>query len=196
MYKRRRDAEELVQRVVSPADIQRAEEWYALRTPPMREIDAAVLLADLGCLAWCPMQTAWKRRAKGRIKIRMRPTRHAAIVGYIFVAITRGAPDWAGLWATGYIRGLVGVDGRPYPVPKRQLLRVADGQLDNFGARRDSVDPVSVKPGERVRIEEGPFQGLYSRIEAIEDGRLKVLVAMLGAQRFVELKLDAVSKAA
>lgn len=196
MYRRR--SEEAVEAVISAGDIQRAEYWHVLRTPPAREIDAGLVLHDLGFLVYCPMQTAWKRAGRnGGLRIRQRPAGMPAFVRYIFVGFTRGDPDWRALFDTGYIRGVVAVDGRPYRVAPKEVARVAlaqrAGAFDDAGAR-DSGPTVEV--GARVRVDDGPLRGLYFRVETIRDGSVGVLAAMLGQLNYVELKLDAVTKAA
>lgn len=194
MYQRRTRAEEAIEAVISARAIQQADEWYALRTPPMKEIDAGVLLHDLGFLVWCPMQTAWKR--VGSLRIRHRATRLPAMVGYILVGLTRGDRDWLLLWRTGYVRGVVAVGDRPYAIPKGHVARLAKGQrggaFDETGVALDA----SLREGDRVRVEEGPFRGHYVRVEAVAADRLKVLVDLFGRRHYVEMRLDSVSKAA
>jgi len=59
------------------------------------------------------------------------------------------------------------------------------------------IDPVNVKPGDTVRINEGPFSGLEAVFEQLLKGseRVAVLLEILGRQTRLVLPSETIAKA-
>lgn len=189
--------EDAVEAVISARDIMAAEYWHVMRTPPAREVDAGVLLHNLGFTVYCPRGVAWKRVGRGG-RLRKRPANEPAFGHYIFVGFREGGPSWSMLFKTGYIRALVGLNGKPFIVRPGEVAAIARrqrvGDFDDQDARTSRA--IDIAPGERIRVEEGPFRGYYFRAETVREDRIGALVGMFGQLNFVEFTLDQVSKAA
>lgn len=180
-------------------DCARAAIWHVLRAPPGRELESGRFLVDCGFLAWCPLQTAWRRVGRG-IKVRKRNVARPAFVGYVFVGVpVVGRVRWKPAFETGLVAAiLAGPDGYPVRLAPSLVADVAERQRSGAfdKALQEAALEAAVKPGDRVRVIEGPFRGFEYGVETVEAGRLRVLATMLGADRFVELALDAVELAA
>jgi len=122
-----------------------------------------------------------RRISHGR-KIEIRPP---LFPGYCFLTVE--AQWYAARWSIGVI-GLI-MDGiRP--------ARVADQIIDDLRKRErngliELFPRFGLKPGDRVRILQGPFAGhlgLYAGMRAHE--RVLVLLALLSGQQRVELARD------
>jgi transcriptional antiterminator RfaH len=155
--------------------------WACARAQPQREAVAQHFLELAGYSVYLP-RVREHRVSHGR-KIEIRPP---LFPGYLFVEIVVGW--WQARWCPGTL-GLVMNCGLP--------VRVPDAVLDDIRKRevRGLVElpRPSLKPGDRVRIGRGPFEGrlaLYDGQPAPE--RVAVLLQLLGAERRLELAADAV----
>ncbi len=144
--------------------------WIAVNTHPHREHIALENLMNQGFDVYCPMVERQVRHAR-----RTRDVRRPLFPGYLFARIDL-AGRWRPILSTYGVRTLVRFGD--------QLSFVEDGLIDGLKARE--VDGVIVKPtepfrpGQQVRMQGGPFDGLVATIiELDEKDRLVVLMDLL-----------------
>jgi transcriptional antiterminator RfaH len=161
-----------------------AIQWYAMRSKPRKE------------------EALWRQAKSKDIevyfpRIRVHPVnpRSRKMVpyfpGYIFVQVDLEEVGLSTLQWMPYSIGLVSFGGEPAPVPEN-LIHEIRKRVDKITAEGGELF-AGLKPGEVIRINEGPFKGY----EAIFDTRLpgtervRVLLELLDNQRQVPLELDA-----
>jgi transcription antitermination factor NusG len=157
------------------------------------------LLADFGFLAWCPLQQEWRRAGPG-FRVRKRKVARPAFVRYIFAgAPAEGRARWDAAFKARLIEAILArADGTPLLLNAATVARLAERQRSGeFDKALAAADPArGIEAGDRVRVVAGPFRGFEYRVEAVTPTAARVLAVLLGAERFVELALDAVEKAA
>lgn len=109
--------------------------------------------------------------------------------GYLFVRMAAGAQPgaWDAVrWAPGVRSILTDGDG-PAPVPDEVIGAIHD-RVRDLGFVRPGP---AYRPGQLVRIRHGPFAGLEAVFDRpiSREGRVRVLLALLGQPRSVELGL-------
>jgi len=148
------------------------EAWYALYTKPKQERLVAGQLGRRGLETFLPQYTE-RRRGRPPKVLPLFPC-------YLFV---RADPDVMGLsllqWTPG-LRRLVSFGGVPARVPE-EAVALVEKRLAELEAQGGLL-PARFRPGERVRVREGPLAGL----EAVFDGprepaeRVRILIRFLG----------------
>ena len=158
---------------VEPAVSDAAEaacRWVAINTHPHREHIALENLMRQGFDAYCPMIERQVRHAR-----RTREVRRPLFPNYLFARVEL-AQRWRPILSTFGVRTLVRFGD--------QLSFVEDELITSLKARE--VDGVIVKPaepftpGQQVRMQGGPFDGLVATIiDMDEKDRLVVLMDLL-----------------
>ena len=164
-------------------------EWYAVHTRPSSEAKAAENLRRQGYATYLPRHRRWVRHARRR-EIVLRPL----FQRYLFVGIDRATTGWRPVLSTFGVASVVCGGDEPVPVPH--------GVIDTLREREregsfDEVTPaLKLKPGDRVRMSEGPFADLVGRLAAAcDDERVFVLFDFLGRTVKAEVRADAVEAA-
>lgn len=155
--------------------------WYALYTKPQQEALVARQLSERGLEAFLPCYT---ERRCGRAQ------QQVLFPGYLFVRVDLGRVGRSVLqWMPG-LRGLVCFGGVPAQVPEGALALVRK-QLARLEAMV-GFPRARFRPGERVRLKEGPLAGL----EAVFEGpmgpaeRVRILIRFLGQCNRAVVPLD------
>lgn len=146
--------------------------WLVCRTHPRHEHRAHAALTAQGAEAWVPTHWVthqWSDRRR-RLEVPLLP-------GYCFV---RWAPPrWGTLLTLGGIRTVLRTNHIPSLVPEddiTNLRRFADA----LAGGRLTAEPVTVgawHAGDPVRVERGPFGGVYGRVVR-RRGRLRLVLAL------------------
>jgi transcriptional antiterminator RfaH len=148
--------------------------WFAAYTQPHGEAKALDHLNRQGYSVYVPRYRRWLRHARQR-KLVSRPL----FPRYIFVGLDRDAQRWRPIRSTVGVLGLVVSGDEPVAV----LPEVIDAlrRREEEGGF-DVHSPVqSVRPGEAVRVIDGPFQDLVGRLLGVADHeRVFVLLDVLG----------------
>lgn len=105
--------------------------------------------------------------------------------GYVLVDMILADDSWYVVRNTPRVTGFVGSDATT-PVPLSQE------EIDTLMARMGGEDTkfiVELKPGEMVKITDGPFKDYDAKVSEIDEtkGRVKVLVPIFGRDTVVEL---------
>ncbi|OGZ27770.1 MAG: transcription termination/antitermination protein NusG [Candidatus Nealsonbacteria bacterium RIFOXYB1_FULL_40_15] len=104
--------------------------------------------------------------------------------GYVLVEMIVTDDSWYVVRNTPNVTGFVGVGTTPVPVSK--------GEIDSLQKRMGSEEPqykIEVKPGDNIKITDGPFKDFDGKVSEIdqERGKIKVLVNLFGRDTPVEL---------
>jgi transcriptional antiterminator RfaH len=142
--------------------------WYAVNTKPRQESLADLNLRRLSVETFCPLL----KRERG-----MRQKRQIVIEplfpGYLFARFDMDTHFRAVNYAMG-VRSLVSFGSNP--------VVVEDAVVESIQSRLQDgcifVKPVSFMPGEIVRIEGGPFQGLEAIFEREMNGQQRAVLLL------------------
>ena len=168
----------------------RMDRWYAVFTKPRQEDAAVEHLERQEFSVWLP-KIEHAVRHRGRWVDRIEPL----FPRYLFLQADAGEQDLSTVRSTRGVTGLVRQGVEPAVVPEQVIafLRETadpDTGLHHIGER------ARFKRGDRVRVIEGPFEGLEGVLlkEKGED-RVLVLLAILGGQRNVALSAEQLIRA-
>jgi transcriptional antiterminator RfaH len=155
--------------------------WYVVRVKPRQEQQVLVVLGHREIETYSPQIAARKRRG-------MPETTGPLFPGYLFARLDAASPEWVEARSAPGVAYFLGAERVPTSVPDILIEAIRERV-----ARRSCLSPVPrYQPGQRVRIIDGPFDGL----EAIFDGTLsprgrsRVLVMIVGRLAPVQIDLD------
>lgn len=161
-------------------------EWYVLRTQPMKEFASVEILTSRGLRAFCPTETKWRRIGP---KKKRAPYAYPMLPRYIFAS---GADPWEIVRTHRHrcVQGVVGIAGRPAEIPERVIERLARLSGTPIPTRTAPIRR-SFVVGDQVEIIRGPFQGYLVPIESINGRSAKVLMKLFNSPNFeVEIALE------
>lgn len=163
--------------------------WFVVQTQSRAEAKAKRHLNNQGFSVYLPV---YRRRVRHSRKneIVLRPL----FPGYLFVQLDLDAQRWRSINGTvGVLRLLTDGD-----VPQQLSKRV----IDEIRAREDGAGAVKLlppllKPGQAVRLVEGPFTDVSGLFEEMRDAnRVILLLSLLGRQVRVTVPAAEVTAAA
>jgi len=104
--------------------------------------------------------------------------------GYVLVEMIVTDDSWYVVRNTPNVTGFIGAGTIPIPVSKKEI--------DSLMERMEEKEPqykIEVKPGDLVKVIDGPFKDFDGRVSEIDEGKgkIKVLVNMFGRDTPVEL---------
>lgn len=149
--------------------------WYALRSKPNREEFLRGQLASRGIRSYCPQIRVQPANPRAR---KLRPY----FPGYLFVQLDMESVGQSALmWMPGS-NGLVMFDGQIPSVPDGMIRAIEKRVRQINAAGGELLD--SVKQGDEVMVQSGPFAGYMGIFEARLSGeeRVRILLRMLGSQ--------------
>lgn len=115
--------------------------------------------------------------------------------GYVLVRMEMSDQGYHLISSINRVTGFLGPQGRPMPMRDAEvqaiLGRVAEGE-------EAPKLMISFEVGEKVKVNDGPFEGFDGMVEEVDDDnqRLKVTVSIFGRETPVELEFTQVSKEA
>ena len=148
------------------------EQWHVLYTKPHAEYQVATTLQERGIQIYLPEIHSPKVR-QGRKREPFFPC-------YLFTRLDFKVAGLSGVQWTPGLRRIVTFDNQPVPVPDEviNLIVCKLGEIEAAGGW-----PIhSFKPGDTVRITDGPLQGLLAIFEGptTPGQRVRVLLTILG----------------
>lgn len=160
--------------------------WVAASTHAHKECAAIANLERQGFRAYCPMVRRRIRHAR-RLQEVMRPL----FPGYVFIRLDPEHERWRPILSTVGVRQLVRFGDRLGILPERfvegLLAREVEGIVP-MPRPRDGYDA-----GEKVRLREGPFDGVIATVLTCDDReRLLVLMDILKRSVRIKVSLDSV----
>ena len=121
-----------------------------------------------------------------------RTTERRVFPGYILVQMIMNDDSWYVVRNTPGVTGFVGSGTKPVPLRPEEVEKIMK--------RMEEAAPkikVSFRPGQKVRIVEGPFEDFMGTVDEInvEKGKVRILVSFFGRETPVELDFLQVEKA-
>jgi transcription antitermination factor NusG len=156
--------------------------WYALRSKPRKEDVVWKQAHDRGLEVFYP-------------RLRVNPVNPRArkvkpyFPGYLFVRVDLEAVGISAFEWMPHSLGLVSFGGEPASVPDNLIHAIRSRVEEIAMAGGEVLD--GLKPGDRVRIDYGPFEGYEAIFDARLPGseRVRVLLQLMSARR-VPVELD------
>lgn len=166
----------------------RESRWYLVYSKPRQEEVASRNLRQQGFDTYLPRVRTTRRRAGRRVGVV-----DALFPRYLFVRLDRARDNWAPIRSTIGVTSLVRFGNDPAEVPE-SLVRYLREREDESGMQ--IVDVGRLRPGQSVRVEEGPLAG-YEGIFLARTGRDRVVVLLniLGRNARLELEEEALGPA-
>lgn len=169
--------------------------WYIAYTAPRAEFEAAEGIRELGRDVYLPLEQRRVVRRNRRIDVTEPLFRR-----YVFFSLPVGDDEWGPVKHVDGVEDVLCNRGRASRVPTAAIERLR--MLEKVGAFNRTTPLTAYGIGERVRVAEGPFTGLYAEIEefihkmrsATARKRVKVLLNFLGRKSSIELDVDALEK--
>lgn len=151
--------------------------WLLVATKPRAEAVAQQHLERQGFQVCLPQVTLRKRK-QGKWQQVTEPM----FPGYVFLGIVLGEQDTTPIRSTSGCRQLVRFGGRLVPAPAELIRQLMVHEKAPSDISR------SLKKGQAVRIEAGPFASLEAVFEQSKGAnRVELLLAVLGAARTVKV---------
>ena len=111
--------------------------------------------------------------------------------GYVFVKMATGMQGWTKVFAARGVSSVLGIGGKPRPVPRAIIRAVKDREFDGFV--RMGMGPAArrFEAGQAVKLNKGgkadPLDAIF--VEQLDKKRCLVLIDFLGDKRFAEAAL-------
>jgi transcriptional antiterminator RfaH len=158
--------------------------WYVAQTRTHAERRALEHLANQGFEAWLP--EFMKRRRHAR---RTDWVRRPLFPNYLFVHLDLEAERWRSVLGTVGVVGLIGGNLAPTPLAD-QVIETIRARVDDDGLV--AIDgAAALKPGDPVKIAEGPFadlEGIF--VDLADRERVAILLRLLGREVKVTVRAD------
>lgn len=158
--------------------------WYALHCKPRKEqLVWEQLLAR-------QFETLYPRTQVQPVNPRARKVR-PYFPGYVFVNADLQKVGFSALQWLPHARGLVSFGGEPATVPET-LISAIRRRVDEANACGGDEAAFGLQPGDRVRLQSGPFEGYQAIFDTRLQGaeRVRVLLTLLENQRQIPLDVD------
>ena len=115
--------------------------------------------------------------------------------GYILVEMVMSDEAWYVVRNTPGVTGFIGSSGKGAKPTTLQPYEV-DNILGNMGISRMNVE-TELKEGSKVKIVDGPFNGMYGKIDSVDlpNQKVMLLVDLFGQETSVEVELKQIENA-
>jgi transcriptional antiterminator RfaH len=169
-----------------PLQIEPGLRWYAIQTKPNKERDVAKRLSDLSVEVFLP----WMRTRR-RIGTRFQWMLVPLFPGYLFCRLDIVVSGKVARYCPG-VKDFLTFGNRIAEVGSEIIQTLKERCPDGIA----EIEPLNVKPGDTVRINEGPFSGLEAIFERSLKGseRVAVLLEILGRQTRLVLPSETIAK--
>ena len=113
--------------------------------------------------------------------------------GYVLVRMEMSDRGYHLINAINRVTGFLGPQGRPMPMRDAEVNAILNRVQEGEEAPRTLI---SFEIGERVKVNDGPFEGFDALVEGVDEHnqRLKVTVSIFGRETPVELEYTQVTK--
>ncbi len=112
--------------------------------------------------------------------------------GYVLVKMIMNERSWYVVRNTPGVTGFVGIGSKPTPLTEEEVEKI----MQRVYAPAPQIE-VGFKPGERVRVIEGPFTDFIGIVDEVfpDKGKVRILLSFFGRETPVELDVLQVEKA-
>ena len=160
--------------------------WYLLQTKPRAHSTACEHLKRQGFEVFLPLIIKTTQK-NGKFVNKTTPL----FPGYLFMGAAVDPVPWKSINGTRGISTAVTLDGVYRPV-NSDLFEGLQCRCDDYGVIQSLNNIV---PGDRVKIEQGPFAAFICTVDAIQDERRAwVLIDLLGQKTRSEISLNNLTK--
>ena len=173
-------------------------DWYAVRTQTRCEQRVKRALMENGLEAYLPIEKRWKWTRSQKTE-QERPL----FTGYIFVALSRAAPEFYTVKNIDGVASFIGVNNRPIAIQFYRVERAND-EPEDFSIQSlmeaetlglfdfTRSKKITFKPDQPVRIIGGPFTGFMAKVLADpgEEKRVRILMQAIGRGRSMPTNID------
>ncbi len=113
--------------------------------------------------------------------------------GYVLVRMEMSDRGYHLINSINRVTGFLGPQGRPMPMRDAEVNAILNRVQEGEEAPRTLI---SFEIGERVKVNDGPFEGFDALVEGVDEKnqRLKVTVSIFGRETPVELEYTQVTK--
>ncbi|MBT8155783.1 transcription termination/antitermination protein NusG [Epibacterium ulvae] len=113
--------------------------------------------------------------------------------GYVLVHMEMSDRGYHLISSINRVTGFLGPQGRPMPMRDAEVNGILNRVSENEEAPRTLI---SFEVGERVKVNDGPFEDFDGMVEGVDDEhqKLKVTVSIFGRETPVELDFTQVTK--
>jgi transcriptional antiterminator RfaH len=159
--------------------------WYVIHTKPRQEEHARENLERQGYTTYCPYISVSKRRRNA-----WQTVSEPLFPRYLFIELTEGEDDFGPIRSTLGVSNMLRFGGKPAIIGNDIIETLRQQERDNA----ETPEPeVPVKPGDRVRVLEGPFAGLEGIFQNnSKDARVVILMELLGRENRVSVDRDSI----
>ena len=158
------------------------EHWYTLYTKPNAEYQVAHYLEQQGMHIYLP-ETESSPVARADRAARAGRAHQPFFPCYLFIKIDLEATGLGAVqWAPG-LRRMVAFDEHPAAVPEAAIELIRDElETINVGGRRRASLAHGFRPGDKLRVTDGPLQGMLAIFDrsSTPGERVEVLLTFLG----------------
>ena len=157
--------------------------WYALRSKPRKEDVVWRQVLSRGFETYYPRLRVQPVNPRSR---KIKPY----FPGYLFVHIDLEETGLSAFKWMPHTLGLVSFGGEPAVVPENLIFDIRK-RIERINKEGGEVLE-GLKPGDEVRVIDGPFRGYEAIFDYKLPGnvRVKILLELLGNQRRVPLEID------
>ena len=115
--------------------------------------------------------------------------------GYVLVHMEMSDQGYHLISSINRVTGFLGPQGRPMPMRDAEVNQILNRVQEGEETPRTLI---SFEVGERVKVNDGPFEDFDGMVEEVDDAnqRLKVMVSIFGRETPGELEFTQVSKQA
>jgi len=161
-------------------------QWYVIQTKPRNEKRALFHVTRAGIETLNPLMENARSR-NGVLQKALEPL----FPGYFFARFDVASHYPTVRWARG-VRKVLGRDDGPIPVGQEVIDEIRK-RIDDHGV---ATRPYELKPNDSVRVKAGPLRDLIGIFERWlpKEGRIRVLLSLLGSQTNVEMDYLQVEK--
>lgn len=160
--------------------------WYAVYTQPQREMMACEHLERQGFEVVAPRYMKRRRHAR-----RVEDVPVPLFPRYIFARFDVSDAAWRVIRSTRGVVEIVRSGSKPLPVPIG-IVEEIGRRLDEAGCMH-LAEKSGLCPGDRIRIESGPFAEYEAIFQSVRDeDRVVALLSLLGREVRAEVPLGAV----
>ena len=164
--------------------------WYVARTHANAETKAQFNLLRQGFECYLP--TILKRRSHAR---KVENVSRPLFPRYLFICRNLDNECWRAIHSTIGVSHLVCQNERPVPVPEGVIERLRQHEDDKGHVKIGSLMPFGI--GQKVLITAGAFTDQIGHFERLcADGRISILLELLGRHVAVQVPAGAVSTCA
>lgn len=157
--------------------------WYVAYTKARQEHMAKDNLLRQGYSVYLP-QMKVVRRIRGRHQVRLEPL----FPRYLFVQPGSSDQSIAPVRSTFGVTGIVRFNHAPAVMKPETLQGIRELELRQSAATDEELSPF--RPGERIRVAEGPLSGLEGLVSSASQQRIIVLLHLLGRDTRVSISCD------